>query len=119
MRVHFHSLALLFFLLTLISAASSSLTLAGGASAPLMIGATVVAKCDLSVRETRLNQNNLAKFAASVSVLCPQTISPMVHVSAGSSDRPASQMGLSSGQGNPLTIPEGSYSGNMTITVNF
>ncbi len=104
------------------SAGSAGLALAGGASAPLAIGATVIASCNLSAAETMPNQANFAQLAASVNLLCSQAITLMVHVSGSSLDRSASALGAPSHenkQPSSLTTTEGIYSGNLTITVNF
>jgi hypothetical protein len=130
-RAHFHLTSLIFYLLTATAASSASVALAGGDSAPLTIGATVVARCNLSAVDTTTDRAAATAPDALLSIECAQKVTPLVRVNYNSS-------GFSETEFNPSTsgiraqsdrissmstsLPktdEGSYTGNLTVTVNF
>ena len=111
--------------LTVISASSANLASAAGASAPLSIVATVVANCNLSSVETIVDQDNATASSAPLTILCARGAVPFVRVNYHSSGfastsvtRPYSDRKSSMLPSLPK-LSEGSYTGNLTITVNF
>jgi spore coat protein U-like protein len=124
MRPQLHSLPLIFFLLTVISVASASRALAGVASAPLTVTATVIARCQLSTVEGILNQDISTKTGSPLNILCPKQITPWVRVNDNLFDRAKSEIRAQSDHNKqpPTPLPttnQGIYSDNLIITVNF
>ena len=112
-RAHFHLTSLIIYLLTATAANSASVALAGGDSAPLTIGATVVARCNLSAVDTTTDRAAATAPDAPLSIKCAQKVTPLVRVnykSSGFSETISTSL--------PKTS-EGSYTGNLTVTVNF
>jgi hypothetical protein len=124
MRPQLHSLPLIFFLLTVMSVACASPSLAGGATAPLTVTATVIASCQLTTVEGILNQDISTTSGSPVNIVCPQKITPWVRVNANSFNGSTGRIRSQSDQHKQTptsssTTSEGIYTVNLIITVNF
>ena len=124
-------LSLICCVLTVISVSSANLASAAGASAPLSIVATVVANCNLSSVETIVDQDNATASSAPLTILCARGAVPFVRVNYYSSGFAGTEFNPSTSVTRPYSdrkssmlpslpkLSEGSYTGNLTITVNF
>jgi hypothetical protein len=106
------------------SAASASSAFAGGATGPLTVTATVIARCQLSTVKWILNQDISTTSGSPLNILCPKKITPRVRVNNNSFDRTTSGIQIQFDHHNQTpetssTTNQAIYGGNLIITVNF